>query len=276
MRVVSRRAFPRSACWRTLHHNPTTSYRGPWSQYTPWMSHSLDSFPLSKQRFSSWPEEEPKEGEDKLPDMILTEKTPNMDCMKFLPGRAVFKTATIDFPDARAGLASPLATALFRVEGIKRVFFGPDFITVNKDEGYDWLTLRAQIFGAIMEFYASGVPIMKDKTKDVSPNTIKEEDSEVVKMIKELLDTRIRPTVQEDGGDINFKTFDPDKGIVYLQMHGSCSGCPSSSVTLKQGIERMLKHWIEEVKEVVAVEDEPLKEANDTEFKKFEEKLATQ
>lgn len=135
--------------------------------------------------------------------------------------------------------------------GITRVFFGSDFITVTKSEDADWDFLKPEIFAAIMDFYSSGKPLVMDSdTLAATDTAIKEDDSETVAMIKELLETRIRPAVQDDGGDIEYSGFDPDSGIVRLKMQGACSGCPSSSVTLKSGIENMLMHYVPEVKGV--------------------------
>lgn len=184
---------------------------------------------------------------------ISIEKTPNPDSLKFVPDVQVLNEGeTMDIPNQRAAMNSPLAIQLFRIEGVKNVFFGSNFISVGKDEEKEWAVLKPQIFQTIMDFFSSGQPVVTEAP--VREDTaIQPDDSEVVQMIKELLETRIRPSVQEDGGDIVYKGF--EDGIVFLQMQGSCSGCPSSTVTLKSGIERMLMHWIPEVNGVVAVED---------------------
>jgi Fe-S cluster biogenesis protein NfuA len=177
---------------------------------------------------------------------IQTEQTPNPATLKFLPGRDVLPRGTADFPDAGSAARSPLAQRLFEIEGVTGVFLGHDFVTVSKSEGRDWYLLKPSILGAIMEHYAAGRPILNDEGD--SGHAEGGEESEVVVQIKELLDTRVRPAVAQDGGDITFHSF--DDGIVYLSMRGACSGCPSSSATLKAGIENMLRHYIPEVVEV--------------------------
>ncbi|XP_062091799.1 nifU-like protein 4, mitochondrial [Humulus lupulus] len=185
---------------------------------------------------------------------IQTQSTPNPSSLMFYPGKPVMEVGSADFPNARAALNSPLAKALYGVDGITRVFFGSDFITVTKSEDTSWNVLKPQIFAAIMDFYSSGQPLFLDSETAAAKDTaIHEDDSETVAMIKELLETRIRPAVQDDGGDIEYRGFDIDTGIVKLRMQGACSGCPSSSVTLKSGIENMLMHYVPEVK---AVEEE--------------------
>ena len=164
---------------------------------------------------------------------------------------------------------SPLAKRLFRIDGVTGVFLGKDFITVTKSKGMVWQSLKPDVFSTIMDFYAEGLEAVRAGADvGASDTTIHDDDDEVVAMVKELLETRIRPAVQEDGGDIFYVRFDEDTGIVWLRLAGSCSGCPSSSVTLKNGVENMLMHYIPEVTGVQAVEeeDEPL----DT----FEKKLA--
>ncbi len=173
---------------------------------------------------------------------IQTEATPNPATLKFLPGGAVMGAVTVDFPTAEAAKDSPLAARLFEVEGVDSVFLGADFIAVTKIDDQDWMVLKPQILAAIMEHYTSGAPIMAEG-KEVASSS--EEDSEVVAQIKELLETRVRPAVAQDGGDITFHSF--ADGIVYLHMQGACSGCPSSSATLKHGIENMLKYYVPEV-----------------------------
>ncbi|XP_038994644.1 nifU-like protein 4, mitochondrial isoform X2 [Hibiscus syriacus] len=182
---------------------------------------------------------------------IQTQSTPNPSSLMFYPGRAVMEVGSTDFPNARSAMNSPLAKALYEIDGITRVFFGSDFITVTKSDDTSWDLLKTEIFAAIMEFYSSGQPLFLDsKTAKSTDTAIREDDSETVAMIKELLETRIRPAVQDDGGDIEYYGFDPDTGIVKLKMQGACSGCPSSSVTLKSGIENMLMHYVPEVKGV--------------------------
>ena len=178
---------------------------------------------------------------------IETEGTPNPATLKFLPGREVLGDKTADFADADAALISPLADALFGIQGVARVFLGGDFITVTKTGEADWQALRPQILGLLMEHFTAGLPILSAhavlEAEDVDPA-----DGEIVAQIKELLDTRIRPAVAGDGGDIIFRGF--RDGVVSLTMQGACSGCPSSTATLKHGIENMLKHYIPEVTSV--------------------------
>ncbi len=179
---------------------------------------------------------------------IETEGTPNPATLKFLPGRAVMPAGTADFATPDAAARSPLANSLFALPGVARVFLGADFVTVTKIGETEWQALRPQVLGAIMEHFMAGRPVIEGEDaateEDVSP-----EDREVVDQIKELLDTRVRPAVAGDGGDIVFRGF--RDGIVRLHMQGACSGCPSSTATLKHGIENMLRHY---VPEVVAVE----------------------
>ncbi|HKT16897.1 MAG TPA: NifU family protein [Stellaceae bacterium] len=181
---------------------------------------------------------------------IETETTPNPATLKFLPGRAVMASGTANFVDADAATRSPLAQRLFELGGVGGVFFGADFVTVTKDEDASWQQLKPLILGAIMEHFTSGRPLLLHSEAPV-PEAAAEEDDEVVTQIKELIETRVRPAVAQDGGDIIFEAY--AEGVVYLQMHGSCSGCPSSTATLKAGIENMLRHYIPEVVEVRAV-----------------------
>ncbi|KAF7147183.1 hypothetical protein RHSIM_Rhsim03G0100800 [Rhododendron simsii] len=182
---------------------------------------------------------------------IQTQSTPNPSSLMFYPGKQVMEVGSADFPNARSAMNSPLAKALYGIDGITRVFFGSDFITVTKSDDVSWDIMKPEIFAAIMDFYTSGKPLFLDSNTAASMDTaIHEDDSETVAMIKELLETRIRPAVQDDGGDIEYRGFDPDTGIVKLRMQGACSGCPSSSVTLKSGIENMLMHYVPEVKSV--------------------------
>ncbi|MBL8836245.1 MAG: NifU family protein [Alphaproteobacteria bacterium] len=176
---------------------------------------------------------------------IQTEQTPNPATLKFLPGRTVMPSGTADFPSRESAGRSPLADRLFAVEGVKGVFFGGDFVTVTKGGDVDWHVMKPSILGALMEHFTSGEPIVRESGAAAEPV---EEDDEIVAQIKELIDTRVRPAVAQDGGDIIFHRF--EDGIVYLQMQGSCSGCPSSTATLKAGIENMLRHYIPEVTEV--------------------------
>lgn len=179
---------------------------------------------------------------------IQTEQTPNPSTLKFLPGRVVMEKGTADFANADAAAPSPLAKRLFAVEGVERVFFGSDFVTVTKTADQDWQILKPSILGGIMEHYTSGEPVIAEEQAE----SVSADDDEVVAQIKELLDTRVRPAVAQDGGDIVFHDF--RDGIVYLHMQGSCSGCPSSTATLKMGIENLLKHYVPEVVEVQAAQ----------------------
>ena len=182
---------------------------------------------------------------------IETEGTPNPATLKFLPGRAVMAQGTADFAAAEAAERSPLAVALFDLPGVARVFLGHDFITVTKSEALDWQALKPQILGVIVEHFAAGRAVIAGEEaaadEDVAP-----EDAEIVSQIKELLDTRVRPAVAGDGGDIVFRGY--RDGIVRLHMQGACSGCPSSRATLKHGVENMLRHYIPEVVAVEQVE----------------------
>jgi len=182
---------------------------------------------------------------------IQTEQTPNPSTLKFLPGRVVMEKGTADFADADAAHASPLAKRLFAVEGVERVFFGADFVTVTKAQGKDWQVLKPSILGGIMEHYTSGEPVIAAEETAAAEGAA-EDDDEVVAQIKDLLETRVRPAVAQDGGDIIFQDF--RDGVVYLYMQGSCSGCPSSTATLKMGIENLLKHYVPEVVEVQAAQ----------------------
>lgn len=182
---------------------------------------------------------------------IQTESTPNPATLKFLPGQSVINIGTADFPGAETAGTSPLATRLFGVDGVAGVFFGPDFVTVTKTEAVEWNHIKPAILGAIMEHYQSGDPVMDDESGAVGHAEHDGPDSELVRQIKELLDTRVRPAVAQDGGDITFHGF--DRGVVYLHMQGACAGCPSSTMTLKSGIENLLKHFIPEVTEVRAI-----------------------
>jgi len=180
---------------------------------------------------------------------IQTESTPNPATLKFLPGRAVMESGAANFTEVAAAKASPLAERLFGLEGVTGVYLGSDFITVSKAPDLDWLKLKPVVLAAIMDHFTSGQPIMAGAAAPVAAGD--EEDDEVVSQIKELLETRVRPAVAQDGGDIIFHSF--EDGVVYLHMQGSCSGCPSSTATLKAGIENMLRHYIPEVRAVSPV-----------------------
>ena len=179
---------------------------------------------------------------------IQTESTPNPATLKFLPGQTVLEMGTADFPSVEAAAKSPLANRLFAVDGVTGVFFGTDFVTVTKGDATEWDHIKPSILGAIMEHYQSGAPVMEGEAEAGHTDLDHGEDAQVVGQIKELLDTRVRPAVAQDGGDITFHGF--DRGVVYLHMKGACAGCPSSTLTLKMGIENLLRHYIPEVTEV--------------------------
>ncbi|XP_061191210.1 NFU1 iron-sulfur cluster scaffold homolog, mitochondrial-like [Saccostrea echinata] len=201
---------------------------------------------------------------------IQTQETPNPNSVKFIPGVQVLESGTIDFPNPQSSACSPLAKMLFRIDGVKGVFFGPDFITVTKaDDDLDWQLMKPDIYATIMDFFASNLPILTDEQPSTD-TAIDPDDDETVLMIKELLDTRIRPTVQEDGGDIVYMGF--EDGIVKLKMQGSCTSCPSSVVTLKSGVQNMLQFYIPEVLGVEQIEDE-VDDVNKAEFEKLEKAL---
>jgi Fe-S cluster biogenesis protein NfuA len=200
---------------------------------------------------------------------IQTEDTPNLDSIKFKPGKPLLDAPnnTVEFMNAREAMKSPLASALFRIDGVNAVFFGYDFITITKKPEANWQLMKPDIYGGIMDFVSSGEPLLRNQPIDT---TISEEDSEVVAMIKELLDTRIRPTIQEDGGDIEYVSF--ENGIVKVKLRGACRTCDSSTLTLKNGIENMLMHYIPEIEAVEQVlEEQDL--VSQSEFEKLEKSL---
>ncbi len=178
---------------------------------------------------------------------IQTEQTPNPATLKFLPGREVLGQGTANFTDPVEAARSPLAERLFQIEGITGVFLGQDFVSISKAEEREWYLLKPAILGVIMEHFTAGRPILLEAVEGPDED-VREEDAEIVSQIKELLDTRVRPAVAQDGGDIIFQGY--DRGIVYLHMMGACQGCPASTATLKMGIENMLRHYIPEVVEV--------------------------
>jgi Fe-S cluster biogenesis protein NfuA len=180
---------------------------------------------------------------------IQTEATPNPATLKFLPGRVVLPEGTYDFRSKTDAGASPLAEKLFDVPGVAAVFFGHDFVTVTKD-ATDWQHMKPAILGVIMEQFMSGQPVMAaGEVDDIEEGEFFDEGAEeTVKTIKELLETRVRPAVAQDGGDITFKGF--KEGVVYLSMRGACAGCPSSTATLQHGIQNLLRHFVPEVEEV--------------------------
>jgi Fe-S cluster biogenesis protein NfuA len=180
---------------------------------------------------------------------IQTETTPNPSTLKFIPGEPVMGSGAANFTLESDTARSPLAKALFNVNGVEAVYLGGDFISVTKSAEQNWDTLKVELLTTIMEHYVAGRPVMLEdgaKTSNAS------EDSDIVTQIKELIETRVRPAVAQDGGDIIFHSF--ENGVLKLEMHGSCSGCPSSSVTLKNGIENMMKHYIPEVESVESVD----------------------
>lgn len=179
---------------------------------------------------------------------IQTESTPNPATLKFLPGQTVLAVGTADFPTSEGAEKSPLAQRIFGVDGVTAVFFGNDFVTVTKADDVEWDHIKPGILGAVMEHFQSGQPVMEGEAQDAGHAAHDGPDGEIVNQIKELLDTRVRPAVAQDGGDITFHGF--DRGVVYLHMQGACAGCPSSTLTLKMGIENLLRHYIPEVVEV--------------------------
>lgn len=182
---------------------------------------------------------------------IQTETTPNPAVLKFLPGREVLGAGTREFEDVDAARASPLASSLFAINGVTRVFFGAEFLTVGKDEESDWAHLKAPILAAIMDHFTGAGPLITDGGGEALEETVYDGESEqIVREIKDLLDSRIRPAVAQDGGDILFSRFEPETGVVWLHMRGACAGCPSSSATLKAGVENMLRHYVPEVTRV--------------------------
>ncbi|KAI0726046.1 HIRA-interacting protein 5 [Fomitopsis betulina] len=207
---------------------------------------------------------------------IQTETTPNDDSLKFIPGVPVMQEGTAEFLDTRSALASPLAIRLMGIEGVKSVFYGPDFVTVGKDSETQWAVVKPEIYSILMEFFSSGQPIFRSEedreAAGPQDTRILDTDSETVAMIKELLETRVRPAIMEDGGDIEYRGFTED-GYVQVKLKGSCRGCDSSTVTLKSGIERMLMHYIPEVKGVEQILDQE-EEIALSEFQKLEQRIS--
>ncbi|MEE2690145.1 MAG: NifU family protein [Pseudomonadota bacterium] len=196
---------------------------------------------------------------------IQTEDTPNPQSMKFLPGRKVLGSDEngrpalgMDFPTFESASVSPLARLLFEIDGVMGVYLGADFVTVTKAEAVEWMHIKPAVLGVIADYLTADMPVVDEGAMSaVKPATSLDEyegeDREVVEQIIELIDTRVRPAVAADGGDIVFKHYEPRTGVVFLSLHGSCSGCPSSTMTLKSGIENMLKHYVPEVVKVEAV-----------------------
>ncbi|MDP9128642.1 MAG: NifU family protein [Pseudomonadota bacterium] len=178
---------------------------------------------------------------------IQTEEPPNPATMKFLPGREVMAAGTLEITDAKAAASSPLATALFSVDGVSGVFLAREFITVTKAASKDWPVLKPAILAAIMDHFTHNRPVLTGEC-DMSIPEAPVDDSAIANQIREILDTKVRPAVAQDGGDITFQSF--EDGVLYLHLKGSCAGCPSATMTLKAGIENMMKHYVPEVKEV--------------------------
>jgi Fe-S cluster biogenesis protein NfuA len=179
---------------------------------------------------------------------IQTEETPNPATLKFIPGRTVLDAGTRDFRTASEAEVSPLASRIFAIDGVSGVFLGADFVTVTREDA-EWPHIKPAVLGAIMEHYLSGAPVLSDgASEDADDANFDEADAETVAVIKELIETRVRPAVANDGGDITFQGF--RDGVVFLHMRGACSGCPSSTATLKQGIENLLRHFVPDVTEV--------------------------
>ena len=185
---------------------------------------------------------------------IQTEQTPNPQTLKFLPGKVVMDEGTAFYQNIDEAGNSAFARRLFQIEGVEGVFFGSDFITITKKDNLEWQVMKPSVLGGIIDHFNSEDLTVEKAENNISDNSLKtnEDDSDIVKQIKELLDTRVRPAVAMDGGDIIYNSF--TDGIVYLKMQGACSGCPSSTATLKMGIENMLKHYIPEVQEVRPVD----------------------
>jgi Fe-S cluster biogenesis protein NfuA len=181
---------------------------------------------------------------------IQTESTPNPASLKFLPGRLVLGNGTAEYRTPDEAATSPLAERLFAIDGVGGVFLGGDFITVTKSDG-EWQHIKPAILGAIMEHFMSGMPVLREQAAEGADEFFDEADAETVATIKELIETRVRPAVAQDGGDITFQGF--RDGIVYLNMRGSCAGCPSSTATLKHGIQNLLRHFVPEVREIQEV-----------------------
>ncbi|OAF69960.1 hypothetical protein A3Q56_02303 [Intoshia linei] len=206
---------------------------------------------------------------------IQVQNTPNPHSLKFLPGKNILqndKMSTMDFPTLESAINSPFARNLFSIKGVKGVFLGTDFVTITKVEDVEWSELKSIIFGNIMDYLSSNLPIVNfDKVEGSKKiSTDNESDAEVIEMINELLDSRIRPTVQEDGGDIEYRGY--SNGVIKLKLQGACSNCPSSSITLKSGIQNMIQYYIPEVLSVEEVFDESDQIAKD-EFENLETKI---
>lgn len=206
---------------------------------------------------------------------IRSEETPNENALKFLPGLDILPPTigSCEFMRRQGTVNSPLAQKLFDIDGVDSIFFGKDFITVSKGAGTEWAQMKPEVFSVIMEHLSNGSPVLSEEPlKGASDTQILESDSQIVAMIKELIETSIRPSIQEDGGDVEFRGFDEKTGTVSLKLRGACRTCSSSAVTLKNGIQQMLKHYIPEVENVVQVLD-PEEEVAIAEFEKFEQRI---
>eukprot|EP00834_Sanchytrium_tribonematis_P002462 NODE_76_length_23837_cov_1.242396.p12 type:complete len:213 gc:universal NODE_76_length_23837_cov_1.242396:23121-23759(+) len=199
---------------------------------------------------------------------IQVEETPNIDALKFKPGQTVTEHAQ-DVSRSNSQI-SPLAEYLYRIDGVQGVYFGPDFVSVTKDNASQWTVLKPMIFSTLTEFFTSKQPIYNDPSTLGNDTQILETDSETVKMLKTLIADRIRPYIQQDGGDINFVGY--KDGVVHVKLQGACKTCSSSTITLKRGIESMMKHYVPEIKSVEQIEDEEELIANSA-FKNLEKKL---
>jgi Fe-S cluster biogenesis protein NfuA len=189
---------------------------------------------------------------------IQTESTPNPRTLKFLPGRDVLGQGSREYAGAESAESSPLAMELFTIDGVERVYLGSDFLTITKREGIEWPHLKPHVLAAIMDHFTSGRPVLGDADAPVDETdeadiVYEGEAADIVKELKEIIDARVRPAVARDGGDITFHSWDHEQGVVKLNMRGSCAGCPSSTITLKQGIENMLRHYVPEVNRVEQV-----------------------
>lgn len=171
---------------------------------------------------------------------VQTQSTPNPQSLMFFPGKVVLEEGQMQFDSAREAMQSPLAKRIFQIDGVRGVFLSNEFITITVTDENNWQEIKPQVYAAITDFYTSGENVLEDGASSSADTAVSPDDDEIVAMIKELIETRIKPAVAEDGGDIVFKNFDQDSGVVSIKMQGSCSGCPSSAVTLKSGIENML------------------------------------
>ena len=185
---------------------------------------------------------------------IQTEATPNPATLKFIPGREVYPNGTLEFNSRIAADMSPFAQNIFNIDGVRSVFMGPDFISVTKTDEHEWRHIKPEILGAIMDGFVGNFPIwLGSGGQEKTLQKYEGETAEIVSQIEDLLVTRVKPAVAQDGGDIEFESFDEDSGVVYLRMRGACAGCPSSALTLKSGVENMIKHYVPEVTRVEQV-----------------------